>query len=99
LSSRIHKGMADRLYHYTNEQRIYAFDFSEMEELVGGDTLVSAVVTSSPSGLTIGSPSVDGSKIEFQVTGGTAHTVYSISCLATTSSGAKILGKGDLLTV
>jgi len=88
--------MATTLLKYNTEIRTFAFNYEEMPEIVAGQTLASATITATPAGLTIGTPSISGGKVFFVVTGGTAGVTYDIQCLATTSSGSKLLGCGLL---
>lgn len=90
---------------YTGEFRAFCFDFSNAPEVVAGETLSSPTVTVSPSGPTIGSPSVlssafddvaSGKGIKVTVSGGTAGTTYTLTCTVTTSGGATLICKGLL---
>jgi len=67
-----------------NESRLYTTDFSN--RLGTGETVASGVVVSSPVGLTVGSGIVASPYVQFQISGGTHLTTYSINVKATTSS-------------
>lgn len=72
------------------EARIVTANYVSAAEIVAGATLVSAVVTADPSGLTIGTPAVSSNQVNFLVSGGTDGTIYTITCLATTNDSAII---------
>lgn len=84
-----------------DSNRTYGFDFYLWAEIQSGDTIVSATVTSNPTGPTIGSPSVvtssnDATKLAAQVNcqihGWTAGTPCHIEVKATTASGEVLPG-------
>ncbi len=86
-----------------SETRTFSIDFGAL--LSAGETINGAgpapVVTSQIRGggttdLTIGSPAVVGTTVEFTVAGGTDCKVYRIECLITTSSGQILEGDGML---
>jgi len=86
------------LWKHPDESVLFGVDFGNL--LASGETLSSVTVTGTPSGLTIGSPSVQASAFtdEFtgatvaanegakvRISGGTAGTDYTLKCMATTS--------------
>jgi hypothetical protein len=90
----------------TTEVVSYLFDFSNFPEVVAGETLSSPSVSSSPSGLTVGTPAVTaaerdgvaaGEGVAVTVSGGTASTTYSLECSVTTSGGSVRVVKGEIV--
>jgi hypothetical protein len=97
----------------TTETILYVFDFSRFPELVAGETISSpSVPASSPTGLTIGSPTVTvadqvvftnggvveaGQGVQVTLSGGTAGVTYALECSITTSGGAVRVVKGSLI--
>lgn len=77
--------------------RIYTFTFAVFAEPAGGETLSSPVVTGSPTGLTIGTPSVSGSTVTVRISGGTAGVTYDVTCAVTLSSGGALSMVGHLV--
>ena len=69
----------------SNESRLYDVNFSA--RLATGETLSSPTVSSSPTGLTVGSPVVSNGIVQFRLSGGTAGTTYTISVVVSTSNG------------
>lgn len=85
------------LQKYPAEVRTYVFDFSQMDEIVAGDTISSITsVTASPSGLTVGTSQISGSDINVVLSSGTSGTTYTVSCIIVTSSNATLEGQGQL---
>jgi len=79
--------------------RNYYLDYGAMAEIaVDGETIASASITSTPSGLTIGSPVINGTKVVFLITGGTTNATYLITVSATTST-SKVLSRTAELRV
>lgn len=79
----------NQLVKWSGDRRNYSFDFSAIDEIsVGNETLASATVTCSPSGLTIGTPSVTTTEVQVEIRGGTAGTTYRVLIAATTSGGS-----------
>lgn len=78
----------------------YTFDFTTWDFLQG-DPIATAVVTATPSGLTLGLPAVntDGKKVQTVISGGVAGTTYTVSCVATTTNSMVIQGDGYLEVV
>jgi len=79
--------------------RNYYVDFGSWAELnVNGDTISSAsAITVSPAGPTIGSPVISGTKIVFNISGGSAGTSYVLTVTCVTSSGATLSCKPVLI--
>jgi hypothetical protein len=84
---------------HPSDDLVYTFDFSEWEFLTASEKIVSATVTGSPSGLTIGAASInsDGDQVQVRISAGTADTTYHVKCQATTTSGYDIVGCAILL--
>ena len=76
------------------ETRQFSMDFSSL--LATDETISSPSVTSTPSGLTIGSASVSGSKILFDISAGTHPVKYRLEVTVTSSGGATLVGDGIL---
>ena len=76
------------------ETRQFSMDFSNL--LATSETIASPTVTSSPSGLTIGSASVSGSKVQFNISGGTHAVRYRLEVTVASSGGATLVGDGVL---
>lgn len=77
----------------------FVFDFSERIEMKNGDALTgAAIIAASPTGLTIGSPTIDGNgdKVSVSIAGGVASTHYSLRCTANTDNGLVLVGRGNL---
>lgn len=76
------------------ESRQFSMDFSSL--LATSETISSPTVSSSPSGLTLGSASVSGSKVLFNISGGTHQVKYRIEVTVTSSGGSTLQGDGIL---
>ena len=63
----------------------YTFDWSDW--LPGGVTIASASITSTPVGLTLGTPSNDSTSITIEIRGGTAGTEHELTWTVTFSTG------------
>lgn len=89
----------DLLRKSPSTSRNYYVDFGAWAELnINGDTIASAsTVTVSPSGPTIGSPVISGTKIVFNIAGGSAGNTYTLTVTCTTSSGAVLSCKPILV--
>lgn len=77
--------------------RSYHFDFSRFEELNReiGDFLVDTpTVTSTPSGLTVGTPGISTNKraVEVTLSGGTNGITYTLNISCGTDQGATLSG-------
>jgi hypothetical protein len=82
---------------YSTDRRAFVYDFSQMDEIAGGDTISSVTsITASPSGLTIGSNEIVGGTVEVVLSGGASGTTYTVTCIIQTSSGAILTGIGQL---
>jgi len=70
-----------------NADKDYNLDWTA--RLASGETIISAVWTSSPSGLThpVEDQSISNGVCTVWVSGGTAGTAYSLTCRITTSRG------------
>lgn len=76
--------------------RRYTFDLSGTDEVRAGETVDTATITATPSGLTVGSTVVSSPYAQAQISGGTAGTTYTVSCSFTTSGGATLTADGLL---
>lgn len=87
------------------EIRPCTFDLSNVPEVVGGATISSAAAPSvDQAGLTIGGTSISGNLVSFnvQMTSPSALTAaqrWTISCVVTLSTGAKVVCVGGLVFV
>ena len=80
------------------EARIFAFDYSNFIEIVGGDTVASAIVDDDPIGLTIGAPIILADRVQVLISGGVFLDTYTLTCTATTAGGSDLVVCG-LLTI
>jgi hypothetical protein len=79
--------------------RNYRFDFGPASEVVAGETLSAPSVTSSPAGLTVGTPAVSERFVVVLVSGGTAGTDYLLTCTVTLSGGGTLTHVGGLTVI
>lgn len=81
-----------------SEDLPYTFDFTPWDLLTTTEKIVSAVVSGTPSGLTIASPAINsaGDEVSVRISSGTLGQTYRVSCLATTKSGYDIEGFCDI---
>lgn len=83
------------LWKQPSEDRIYSFDYSEMPEIKDNLEYITAAgtVTASPSGLTIGTPSIDSGqkKVNVRISGGTTAISYTVTNSGVTTSGSNTL--------
>lgn len=90
------------VYKLPGESRDYPFEYDNFPEIQNGDTVATAAVTYSPddSSLTIGTatPNVAGNAMNCTISGGTAGTTYTLTCLATTA-GESVLAVNGILNV
>ena len=79
--------MAQRIFSKgTGASIVYDNDFGL--QLDDGDALLSATVTASPSGLTLGAATAtDGIRARLRISGGTTRTVYTLTWTCTTRNG------------
>lgn len=73
----------------------YAVDFLRWAFLAG-DALASGDAAGVPPGLTISSPTINGTQVRFIVSGGVANTVYRVTVTGTTIAGRDIVEYVDL---
>lgn len=78
------------------EDRVASWNFERFPEVVAGEEIVSAVVTTTPAGLTVAATSVDGGLVLARITGGVAGVTYDVKCIATTDAGSEIGIRGTL---
>ena len=76
------------------ETRQFSMDFSSL--LDSGETISSPNVSASPSGLSLGSPSVSGTKVLFTIASGAHPVKYRLEVTVNTSGGAILVGDGVL---
>lgn len=86
---------AIRLLKAPDDDLPYSFDFS-LFDVMESDTMASATVASTPSGLTIGSPSVSGDTVTVRISAGTDGTTYRLKVQGTTTGGYDIVCYADL---
>jgi hypothetical protein len=80
--------------------RVYNFDFSAFGEFSeDSETISTAEVTSLPSGLTVGSATIDNLLVQVRISGGVAGVSYTLECQITTSSGSVLKLQGILNVV
>lgn len=72
------------------DQRIYSFDFSLVSEIASGAKISTVAITSSPVGLSWGSPSISssGKIVYLQINSGTEGVLYNLTLSATLDSAA-----------
>lgn len=76
------------MMHFTkqpSENLDYDFDF--IKALPDGDNVSSAVVTASPTGVTLGTKQISGQTVKQWISGGTAGGNHKITCVATSVAG------------
>lgn len=86
------------------ESRVYQFDFADYPEIAeNSETLTGTpTVTASPSGLTIGAPTISGTKVRFRVSAGTIASegidqYYLFECAVATSGSNTLEQDGVLI--
>jgi hypothetical protein len=62
----------------------YGFDWTAF---LGSDTILTATMSASPAGLTVGTTSHLGYIVKAMISGGATGNTYLISCVITTSGG------------
>lgn len=82
------KAPADSLPYGFNWSDWFSQNAKDLPELAG-DTVLSAVITATPPGLTIGSASIDSTGLiaTAQVSGGVDQTDYTLSCQIVSVNG------------
>lgn len=83
-----------RLVKQPDEYRQFSMQFSEL--LSTEETIVSAAVESSPTGLDISDIEVSGTEVKFWIGEGIHLKTYRVEVTITTSSGAIVQGDGLL---
>ncbi len=76
------------------ETRQFSMDFASI--LGTSETISTASVSGDPSGLTLGTPSISGTKVLFNIIGGTHAVRYRLQVTITTSASATLVGDGVL---
>lgn len=84
-----------------DEVRQYTFDYSAQLEVVAGETLtgsptVTATVLNGAGSLTIGSPSISGTKVNVTISGGVLGENYAVKCLVQTNASHTLACVGEL---
>ncbi len=72
------------------ESLVFAFDAKILPELVAGDTLASVagiVVTPTDPALVLGTPSISGTQVLVQISGGTLDVTYTLKAKVNLASG------------
>jgi hypothetical protein len=99
---RASSGPSGVLAKFPDDDRIFNFNFSGIDEIQNGAVGVSAVISPTPqlNNLTLGSPSIDssGAIVSVRISAGGASITYLLECNLTLDSGSVIVGLG-LLTV
>jgi hypothetical protein len=81
----------------SGEGRFYNFNFNNQPELEDGQTITSVVsVVSVPSGLTLGTPAIAGSKVQTFISGGTPGFYFVVFTVTTSGSPTVLIGTGRL---
>jgi hypothetical protein len=84
-------GMAVQIIPKTVEENLtYFLDAKLLPEIVAGDTLssvVGIVVSPIDGTLTLGTPSISGTQVQVQISGGTLDTTYSLKAKVNLASG------------
>lgn len=76
---------ADNILAKTPAEEVF-FHFDWTKRLLEGETITGTpVVTASPAGLTLGTPTVDGAKVQVSIKLGTAGLLYTLKCKIATS--------------
>lgn len=76
---------------HPGEVRKARFVFEKKREIIDGDTLTGTpTVTSSPSGPTIGTPTISGDEVRALISGGTDGTSYILTATCDTAGGATL---------
>ncbi len=70
-----------------SEAHDYEFDWEEWLEPTNGDTVSSAVVTSTPNGLSMGNKITNSTNVIQFISGGTDGVDYTVTCTMTTAQG------------
>src|SRR5262245_38867654 len=96
---------SDANIHLSGELRRYAFEFNKQPELdpdqggtdqlTGSPTITATPATTPP--LTIGTPSVVGTRVVFTVSGGQAGQQYMLTCSVNTIAGFTCQKVGSLI--
>lgn len=81
-----------RVQKYTGEKRLLTFDFSN-KLAVGANLSGSPTVSSSPSGLTLGTPARVSPVVQVTVDAGSSLTSYTVTCTCSTDNGEVLVGK------
>lgn len=63
------------------------YDFVFTNAMPTADTVASATVTATPTGLTLGAQAISGQTVKRWMSGGTDSVTYKITCVATTTQG------------
>lgn len=68
-----------------DERESYSITYED--DLTDGDNVESAVITSSPAGLTISAPAIADPRVRFWISGGVDKTSYKVTVKTTTADG------------
>jgi hypothetical protein len=75
---------SDILLKDPDESRLYDIEFASV--LYDGEALSNPAVTATPTGLTIGTPSISGTKVQVRISDGTDGQLYYVRCLVQTTN-------------
>lgn len=91
-----------RLFKQPAESRLYTFEFADQveiadagESLTGTPTITVTLLSGSGS-LTVGSPTISGTKVQVQISGGTAEDRFQVVCQVNTSGSHVLECTGEL---
>lgn len=94
--------MSCLLQKYPGETRTYAFDFADQVEIDDGNETLTGPPTVSKTQLagigtiTLGSPSISGTKVQFTIAGGALGDLHDILVTVGTSGGSTLQARGQL---
>lgn len=89
-------GAPATLYKQPSESRLFSFEFSA--NMSSGETISSITsVIAAPTGVTLGTPTASGTKVQVRISGGTNNTQYTITGIVVTSLGNILEGEGYLV--
>ena len=70
-----------------SERDLFSFPFADYLASLPGDALSTASVTSTPAGLSIEAPVIDGDLVRVWISAGSAGTAYQLSLQGSTAYG------------
>lgn len=75
------------------------FEFKKRSVIAAGQTITTASalsITPSDGGLTAATGVVNGTQVQYLLTGGTLGALYTLTCTITTSGGCTLICRGQL---